>query len=230
LRFGEPVPDPRPGPDRAPAPDATAIRVMVVDDHPMVRRGLTNLLAGADDIALVAAVDGGRDAAQTAAREHPHVVLMDVSMPDVDGIEATRQVLAAVPEARVVMLTSYAEDDLVLAALDAGAIGYLLKDADPEELLRGIRAAATGDSPLAPRAAAALLADRGRPLPNEGITPREEEVLRLVGEGLANKQIARRLGISEKTVKAHLTSVFQRLGVGSRTEAALWAQRHLRRS
>jgi DNA-binding NarL/FixJ family response regulator len=179
---------------------------------------------------MVAAVDAGRDAARAAADERPDVGLMDVSMPGMDGIEATREVLAAVPGARVVMLTSYAEDDLVLAALDAGAIGYLLKDAEPEELLRGIRAAASGESPLAPRAAAALLADRGRAASSDGLTPREREVLELVGEGLANKQIARRLSISEKTVKAHLTSVFQRLGVGSRTEAALWARRNLRRS
>lgn len=196
----------------------------------MVRRGLTSLLAAADGVELVAAVEGGRESIDFARRQPVDVVLMDVSMPDMDGVEATRALLGVQPTAKVVMLTSYAEDDVVLAALDAGAVGYLLKDAEPEELLRGIRAAADGEAPLAPRAARAVLSARTRAPADGMLTPREEEVLRLVGEGLANKQVARRLEISEKTVKAHLTSVFQRLGVSSRTEAALWAQRHLPRS
>jgi DNA-binding NarL/FixJ family response regulator len=206
------------------------IRVLVVDDHPMVRRGLTSLLAGADGIELVAAVEGGRQAVDLVRQQPVDVVLMDLSMPEMDGVEATGELLRVKPATRVVMLTSYAEDDVVLAALDAGAIGYLLKDAEPDELLRGIRAAADGETPLAPRAARAVLSARTRAPADGMLTPREEEVLRLVGEGLANKQIARRLEISEKTVKAHLTSVFQRLGVSSRTEAALWAQRHLPRA
>jgi DNA-binding NarL/FixJ family response regulator len=203
---------------------------MVVDDHSLVRSGLSQLLSAEEGIDVVAGVRTGREAVDLVAEVAPDLILMDVSMPGMDGIAATREILRRRPSTRIVMLTSYAEDETVMAALDAGAIGYLLKDAEPEELVRAVRAAALGESPLAPRAARAVLASRNGRSPAGQITPREGEVLDLVGEGLANKQIARRLGISEKTVKAHLTSVFQRIGVLSRTEAAIWWRDRRRRS
>lgn len=203
------------------------ITVLIVDDHPMMRTGLSQMLATADDLDVIATACDGAEAETADAEHRPDVILMDISMPNVDGVEATRRITAARPGAHVVMLTSFAEQDRVLAALDAGAIGYLLKDADPVELLRAVRAAAAGEAPFSPRAATALVADRrttgGTAV---SLTAREREVLALVGEGLANKAIGRRLGISEKTVKAHLTSVYASLGVSDRTQAALWAERH----
>jgi len=206
------------------------IRVLIVDDHPVVRKGLSQVLDAAEGIEVVGALAGGREAIEAIGDSPADVVLMDVSMPGLDGVAAAREILRRRPATRVVMLTSYAEDDTVLAALDAGATGYLLKDAEPEEVVRGIRAAAQGEVPLAPRVARVVLNSRRKAAPAEPLTTREREILALVGQGLANKQIARRLGISEKTVKAHLTSIFQRLGVAGRTEAALWARDHGLRS
>jgi DNA-binding NarL/FixJ family response regulator len=203
---------------------------MVVDDHPLVRSGLMQLLSAEEGIDVVAGVTSGREAVEMVLETAPDLILMDVSMPGMDGIAAAREILKRRPLTRIVMLTSYAEEETVMAALDAGATGYLLKDAEPEELVRAVRAAARGESPLAPRAARAVLASRSGKASEGHVTPREGEVLDLVGEGLANKQIARRLGISEKTVKAHLTSVFQRIGVLSRTEAAIWWRDKRRRA
>jgi DNA-binding NarL/FixJ family response regulator len=153
---------------------------------------------------------------------------MDLSMPGMDGVQATREVLARLPAARVVVLTSFAEQARVLAALDAGAIGYLLKDTEPDDLVQAVREAAAGHAPISPRAAIALLPPRGasKPSPGASLSPREREVLALVAVGLPNKSIARRLQISEKTVKAHLTRIFATLEVYDRTSAALWAQRN----
>ena len=201
------------------------IRVLLADDHDVVRRGLSALLEGAEDISVVGAAADGSEAVTLSRQHTPDVVLMDLSMPGVDGVEATRQVVAERPGAKVVILTSFSDRDRILDALDAGAVGYLLKDAEPDELLRGVRAAARGESPLAPKAAQAVLEARAESRPTADLTGREREVLELLAEGLANKQIARRLGIAEKTVKAHLTSVFQRIGVTDRTQAALWARR-----
>lgn len=206
------------------------IRVMVVDDHPTMRAGLAQLLATTPDLEVVAVAADGAQALVLDVEHAADVVLMDVSMPGIDGIETTRRLVAARPAANVVMLTSFAEHDRVLAALDAGAVGYLLKDAEPDELVRGVRAASAGEAPLSPRAANALLANRRRSGGDAAVgqlTQREREVLALVAEGLANKAVARRLGISEKTVKAHLTSVYGTLGVSDRTQAALWARRNL---
>ncbi|MBJ7610008.1 MAG: response regulator transcription factor [Candidatus Dormibacteraeota bacterium] len=203
-----------------------AIRLLIVDDHPMVRRGLTELFEGEEDIEVVAAAADGEEAIATAAAAAPDVVLMDISMPGMSGIEAARRVLDACPETNVVMLTSFHDHEKVIESLDSGAVGYLLKEADSEELLRGVRAAAAGDSPLSAKAARAVLSARHERSPIDDLTGRELDVLRLVGRGLANKQVAWRLGISEKTVKAHMTSIFHRLGVADRTQAALWAQRH----
>ena len=202
------------------------IRVLLVDDHPVVRRGLTDLLQGTDDIDVVDAVSDGSYAVEAVLAHAPHVVLMDLSMPGVDGMTATRRVLQAAPDTRVVVLTSFAEADQVTRALAAGAVGYLLQDAEPELLVRAIRDAAAGGAPLSPRAATALLPRREAGPAAVRLSEREREVLALVAEGLPNKLIARRLDIAEKTVKAHLTQVFAALGVRDRTAAALWAQRH----
>jgi DNA-binding NarL/FixJ family response regulator len=147
-------------------------------------------------------------------------------MPVMDGCEATRRIVGADPDARVLVLTSFTDQEGILDAIDAGAVGYLLKDAEPSELLEAVRAVARGESPLDPKVAATLLRSRTARREAPELTERERQVLQLVGAGLANKQIARRLDISEKTVKAHLTSVFHRIGVSDRTQAALWAARH----
>jgi DNA-binding NarL/FixJ family response regulator len=202
------------------------IRVLAVDDHPVVRAGLAQLLEEADDITLVGAAEDGERALAIVRDQEPDVVLMDLEMPGMDGIQATLRILQAHPRTQLVVLTSFSDSDRVLDALDAGAVGYLLKGADPDELLQGIRAAASGESPLAPRAAKALLAARAGRRPAEGLTPREREVLLMVAEGLPNKLIARRLDITERTVKGHLTHIFERIGVTDRTQAALWAERH----
>jgi DNA-binding NarL/FixJ family response regulator len=203
------------------------IRVLIAEDHPVVRTGLEQLLRATEDMEIAGVAEDGEQAVALARDSKPDVVLMDLVMPGLDGVGATQRIVAADPGARVVVLTSFADRKRILAALDGGAVGYLLKDADPEELLRGIRSAAQGQSPLAPLAASALLDDRQkRRSAEEQLTERELDVLALVGDGLPNKLIARRLEISEKTVKAHLTRVFSVLGVTDRTQAALWAQRN----
>lgn len=204
------------------------IRLLIADDHPLVRDALANLLNGAGDIEVVAATADGREAVDLALATSPDVVLMDLEMPELNGMDATRALRGAGSDARVVVLTTFSDRDRILGALDAGALGYLLKDAEPDEIIRGVRAAARGESPLAPRAAHELLIERaeGQGRPEAELSAREQEVLALVAEGLPNKLIARRLEISEKTVKAHLTSVFAAIGVTDRTQAALWAHRH----
>jgi DNA-binding NarL/FixJ family response regulator len=151
---------------------------------------------------------------------------MDLSMPRMGGVEATRHIVAHDPAVQVVVLTSFSDQALVLDAIAAGAVGYLLKDAEPAELVRGVRAAAAGESPLDAKVARTLLARQTDWAPETQLSEREREVLTLVASGLANQQIARSLGISERTVKSHLTSVFQRIGVTDRTQAALWAERN----
>jgi DNA-binding NarL/FixJ family response regulator len=201
------------------------IRLVLVEDHPVVRVGIERLLANEDDIDIVGTAENGAEAVELIERVECDVVLMDLSMPVMDGIEATRRIVAAHDGAvRVVVLTSFSAREDVVAALDAGASGYLLKDAEPQELLAGVRAAARGDAPLAPRAAREMLSARAEESAGPELSPRESEVLQLVARGLPNKRIARELQISEKTVKAHLTQVFQRIGVTDRTQAALWAK------
>jgi DNA-binding NarL/FixJ family response regulator len=204
------------------------IRVLIVDDHALIRRGLSDLLSAAEGIDVVGSIDDGLLAAALVTELEPDIVLMDLSMPGLDGIEATRAVLQAWPTAKVIMLTSFSENARILAALEAGAVGYLLKDTEPEDVIRALRDAADGGVPLSPKAARALLPGN-RPAGNpstDALSARERQVLSLVAVGLPNKSIARRLTISEKTVKAHLTRVFSVLGVSDRTSAALWAQRH----
>lgn len=204
------------------------IRVLIVDDHALIRRGLSDLLSAAEGIDVVGSIDDGLLAAALVTELEPDIVLMDLSMPGLDGIEATRAVLQVRPTAKVIMLTSFSENARILAALEAGAVGYLLKDTEPEDVIRALRDAADGGVPLSPKAARALLPGN-RPAGNpttDALSARERQVLSLVAVGLPNKSIARRLTISEKTVKAHLTRVFSVLGVSDRTSAALWAQRH----
>lgn len=201
------------------------IRVLLADDHGVVRDGLARLLGSVPDIEVVAAAADGDQAVELAREHRPDVVLMDLRMPGMDGSEATRRLLESDPAMNVVILTSFSERDEILGALDAGAIGYLLKDAEPDELIRGVRAAAQGDSPLDPKAARTLIGSRNTSQ-SHPLTDREQEVLQLVARGLPNKLIARELGISEKTVKAHLTTVFQRIGVTDRVQAAMWARDH----
>ena len=205
----------------------TTIRVVLVDDHAVLRAGLAELLREAPDMAVVGTAADGAEALEVVRSTAPDVVLMDLQMPGVDGVAATRA-LAREPEPPdVLVLTSFSDGERIIAALDAGAVGYLLKDSDPDDVLEGIRAVSRGESPLHPRAARELLHSRGHSAPKVQLTPREVEVLGLVRAGLANKQIARRLGISERTVKAHLTSTFSRIGVADRTQAAVWAERNL---
>ena len=201
---------------------------MLVDDHRLVRDGLTTLLAAADDIEVVGAAAGGGEVVEVAADCRPDVVLMDLSMPDVDGVAATRLLLEAQPGVRVVALTSFTDDRQVAAALQAGAVGYLLKDSAPDALFDAVRAVHAGHAPIDPRVAGALLP--GRRLDTDDapvLSGREIEVLRLAAKGMANKQIARTLGISDHTVKVHLGNIFRRIGVGDRTSAAMWARDHL---
>jgi DNA-binding NarL/FixJ family response regulator len=200
------------------------IRVLAVDDHPLALAGLRQLLGALDGIELVGTATGGDEAVRLAAERTPDVVLMDLEMPDKDGVQATRELLARRPGTAVVVLTSFSDRERILAALDAGAAGYLLKDVQPDELARAIEAAAAGEAPLHPRAARELL--RGWSAAEPQLSLREEEVLGLLAQGLPNKLIARRLEISERTVKGHLTRIFERIGVTDRTQAALWAREH----
>lgn len=203
------------------------IRVLIADDHGLVRAGLTELIGTFDGVEVIGSASGGAEAIAMVAEHRPDIVLMDLEMPGVDGIAATTEIHKQSPETRVVILTSFSDRDRILKALDAGAIGYLLKDAEPGELERGIAAAARGESPLDPRAAGTVIAARiHAPEPRAVISIREREVLALLARGMANKEIARNLGISEKTVKAHLTSIFRQIKVSDRTQAALWARAH----
>ncbi|MFL6164398.1 MAG: response regulator [Jatrophihabitantaceae bacterium] len=202
------------------------IRVLVVDDHRLVRAGLSTMLTASGEFSVVGEAADGQQAVDLARQSRPDVALMDLSMPVLDGVEATRRLLAESPQVRVVALTSFSDRQRVSDALTAGAVGYLLKDCEPDELLAAVRAAAAGQVPLDPRVAGALLPNR-RPAVIDLLSEREQQVLRLVAAGLANKQIGRRLGITESTVKVHLGNIFRRIGVTDRTSAALWAREHL---
>jgi DNA-binding NarL/FixJ family response regulator len=202
------------------------IGVLIADDHGVLRDGLARVIAAQPDLELVGAAADGAQAVELSRSTRPDVVLMDLEMPVLDGIGATRAILAEAPGTAVLVLTSFSDLRRITGALDAGAVGYLLKDASADEVVRGIRAAAAGGSPLDPRAARALLEAKSAPDPLAAVSPREREVLALLLEGMPNKLIARRLEISEKTVKTHLTSIFRALGVTDRVQAILWAERH----
>lgn len=203
------------------------IRVLVVDDHEVVREGLISLLATTSDLLCVGTASNGDEALAEVARSSPDVVLLDLSMPGLGGLAVTRALRSADRPVRVLVLTSYCEPDRVMEVVRAGADGYLLKDARSETILDGIRAVAAGGVPIDPTVARGLLTDLRSQAESELLTERERQVLELVRQGYPNKSIARRLDITERTVKAHVTHIFQRLGVSDRTQAALWAERHL---
>ncbi len=208
------------------------ITVVIADDHAVVREGLAMLMGNRPDIDVVGQAADGAEAVAVARDTAPDVVLMDLSMPVLDGVAATRQLYEELPGIAVVVLTTFADSDRVLDSLEAGAVGYLMKDSPPGDIIAGVVAAANGGSPLDPRVARALVeAQRRDPVPNASVslTAKQTEVLECVSQGMSNRQIARQLSISEKTVKSHLTTVYGLLGVTDRVQAAVWAQRHLRR-
>jgi NarL family two-component system response regulator LiaR len=205
------------------------IRVLIADDHAVVRQGLRTFLDLQDDIEVVAEAADGEDALAAAERERPDVILLDLVMPRLEGVATLRRLRERAPEARVIVLTSFGDDERLFAALRAGAVGYLLKDVEPAELVRGIRTAHTGQSPLSPAVAARVIDElthgghRGAAV--DELTPRELEVLRLIARGRSNKVIALELGMAEKTVKTHVSHVLAKLGLSDRTQAALYAVR-----
>ncbi len=199
------------------------IRVQLVDDHPVVRAGLAGMLHAETDIEVVGEAGSADEAIVVARSVLPDVVLMDLRMPGGDGVAATAGVLAAAPSARVVVLTTYETDADILRAVESGAAGYLLKDASRAELLSAIRAAARGETVLAPSVATRLVDRMRRPHAADALSPREVEVLRLVARGLSNAEIGRELFISEATVKTHLLRAFAKLSVSDRTAAVTTA-------
>jgi NarL family two-component system response regulator LiaR len=204
------------------------IRVLIADDHAVVRQGLRTFLELQDDIEVVADVADGEGALRAAGEHEPDVVLMDLVMPGMGGVEAIRGLREARPEARVLVLTSFLDDEKLFPAVRAGAAGYLLKDVEPAELVRAIRTVDDGEALLHPAVAARLMeefAETERPTAEEALTAREREVLQLIARGLPNKLIARDLEIAEKTVKTHVSSILSKLGLTDRTQAALYAVR-----
>jgi two-component system, NarL family, response regulator LiaR len=204
------------------------IRVLLVDDHAVVREGLRTFLELQEGMEVVGEAEDGEQALTEAERLRPDVILMDLVMPVLDGVGAMRELRQKLPSCRVIVLTSFAEDDRLLPAIQAGAAGYLLKNVQPKELARAVRAAHAGDALLDPSIAARLVEAIAQPAgeePRDELTPREREVLELIGRGLSNKRIALELGVSEKTVKTHVGHLLHKLGVADRTQAALHAVR-----
>jgi DNA-binding NarL/FixJ family response regulator len=200
-----------------------ATRLILVDDHAVVRQGLKMFLKAESDFEIIGEASNGLQAIELVRQLKPDVVLMDLLMPTMGGVEAIGIIRREMPDTEVIALTSVLEDSSVIGAIKAGAIGYLLKDTDGPELLRAIRAAADGQVQLSPKAAARLMREVRAPESPEKLTERETEVLRLIAQGLANKEIANALSIGEKTVKTHVSNIFSKLGVVSRTQAALYA-------
>ncbi|HEX8599677.1 MAG TPA: response regulator transcription factor [Chloroflexia bacterium] len=201
------------------------IRILIADDHSVVREGLRTFLALDSELQIVGEATNGEEAVELARQLRPDVVLMDLKMPKLDGVGATGIIRRELPDTEVIALTSVLEDASVLGALRAGAIGYLLKDTQADELRRAIKAAAEGQVQLSPQAAARLVREVRAPEPMATLSERETEVLRLLAQGHSNKELAQALGISEKTIKAHITSVLTKLNATSRTQAALYAVR-----
>lgn len=199
------------------------MRVLIADDHEVVCAGLAQWLDRQHDMEVVAQARDGEEAVQLALVHRPDVVVMDLKMPRLSGIDATRAICEACPSTAVVIFTTFFDPTSVVAALDAGARGFYLKDSSPALLVDGLRAAADGSLALSPRVAGAMYLARTETDPWAALTPREREILGLIAAGRSNKQIARRLDITEKTVKAHCTRLFARLGVTDRTQAAVWA-------
>ena len=206
-----------------------AIRVLIVDDHTIVRKGIRALLAEIEGIEVVGEADDGQEAIAQAETLHPDVILMDLAMPKMDGIEATRQIKASQPESRILVMTSFAADDKVFPAIKAGALGYLLKESAPEDLVQAIRQIHRGESSLHPTIARKVLQEithpSDRPPTPNPLTEREAEVLRLVAQGLSNQDIARKLNISDPTVRTHVSNIMSKLHLATRIQAALYALR-----
>jgi len=208
------------------SPASKPIRVMLVDDHTMVRRGLATFLKVHDDLQLAGEADSGEAAVEVCAQVMPDVILMDLVLPEMDGAATTRLIRRQFPQVQVLALTSFKDGELIKNALEAGAIGYLLKDVSADELARAIRAAHAGRATLSPEAAQALVETANQPpAPGLDLTEREREVLGLMIEGLNNTQIAGRLTVSPSTIKSHVSSILAKLGVASRTEAVALALR-----
>ena len=202
------------------------IRLMIVDDHTMVRRGLTTILKVFDDLQLVGEAESGESAVQLCAEVLPDVILMDMSLPGMDGATATRAIRKKFPQTQIIVLTSFKEGILIKQALEAGAIGYLLKDVSADDLVQAIRSAHAGRATLSPEAAQSLVETANLPpTPGQDLTEREREVLALMIEGLNNVQIAGRLTVSPSTIKSHVSNILSKLGVTSRTEAVTLALR-----
>jgi len=205
-------------------PDPKAsLGVLLVDDHTMVRQGLRMFLATDEGLYVVGEAENGQEALDRVAQLRPDVVLMDLRLPVMDGVRAIRQIKARFPDVEVIALTSVLEDQLVVEAMQAGASGYLLKDTHPEELVEAIHAAGRGEVRLHPEAAKRLSREVRTPEMRETLTPRETEILRMVGRGMSNKRIAQQLELSELTVKTHVSNLLSKLGLSSRTQAALFA-------
>ena len=204
---------------------AERVRVLIVDDHSVVRRGLRMFLEDDPAIDIIGEAGDGEEAVRLATESRPDVVLMDLLLPKLDGIVATERIRRALPDTQVIALTSVLEDASVVGAVKAGAIGYLLKNAEADELLSALHAAADGQVRLSPEASKRLMHEVRAPQSPEVLTERETEVLRLLAKGKANKEIARQLKVSEHTVKSHVHSVLAKLGVLSRTQAAMYAAR-----
>jgi NarL family two-component system response regulator LiaR len=205
------------------------VRVLIVDDHAIVRKGIRALLSEADGFEVVGEADNGQEAVLRAEESSPDVILMDLLMPGMDGIEATRQITSRRPQARILVLTSFAADNKVFPAIKAGASGYLLKDSSPDELVRAIRQVHRGEPSLHPTIARKLLQEVAHPAElqpaPEALTAREMMVLRLIAQGLSNQEIADRISVSEPTVRTHVSRILGKLHVASRTQAALYAVR-----
>lgn len=201
------------------------IRILIADDHSVVRQGLKMFLALDPELEVIGEAENGAEAVRLAGELQPDVVLMDLLMPVMDGITAIENIRATLPDIEVLAVTSVLEDTAVIRAIRAGAIGYMLKDTQADELCRAIKAAAAGQVQLSPEAASRLLREVRAPESPEALTDRETDVLRLLARGLANKEIAQELSIGEKTVKTHVSHILSKLGVSSRTQAALYAAR-----
>lgn len=205
------------------------MRILIVDDHPVVRKGIRALLAGEADIELVGEACNGQDAVEQAGRVRPDVILMDLVMPEMDGIEAIRRISASDPDIRILVMTSFAADDKVFPSIRAGALGYMLKDSDPEDLIRVIRQVYRGELSLHPMIAKKIIRELNRPaeqpLTPKPLTEREAEVLQLVAQGLENRQIADRLVLSDATVRTHISTILSKLHLANRVQATLYALR-----
>jgi len=205
---------------------ADVISVLIADDHPFVRHGLRTYLETLDDMEVVGEASDGVEAVELAGQVLPDVVLMDLVMPELDGVEATRRIRVASPATKVIALTSFDDDEKVFPAIKAGAAGYLLKDVRPADLADAVRKASRGEALLAPSVAARLMQEvSGERTASAGLTERELEVLRLIARGMSNKLIAHELVVSEKTVKTHVSNILAKLHLADRTQAALYAVR-----